>query len=679
MSFPDRAGRAASVAEAPRRRLANALRFLAIDAVEAAKSGHPGMPMGMADVAEVLWRNHLRHSPGDPAWPDRDRFILSNGHGSMLLYAALHLSGYDLPLDELKRFRQLHSKTPGHPEAGVTPGVETTTGPLGQGLANGVGMALAQKLLAAHFNRPGFPIVDHRTYVFLGDGCLMEGVSHEACSLAGTLGLGKLICLYDDNGISIDGHVGGWFSDDTAGRFRAYGWNVIGPIDGHDAQAVDDALRAADTSKGRPNLIICRTTIGWGSPNRADTHEVHGAPLGADEIEATRKALDWPHPPFEIPDDIRKSWCQRERGAAEVRRWQARFDAYRDNYPAEAAEFERRMRSELPSDWPGIVHELIDAARMATAPVATRKASQAALDVLVPALPELFGGSADLTGSNLTAVDASRPLHAQRVLGPGVNYLSYGVREFGMAAMMNGMALHGGFIPYGGTFLVFSDYARNAIRMSALMNLRVVYVLTHDSIGLGEDGPTHQPIEHVASLRLIPNLDVWRPGDAAETAVAWQMAIERKQGPSALVLSRQNLPQAACDAARIEGIRRGGYVLSEAAGGPPDRLLIATGSEVGLALDAQRRLADEGVRVRVVSMPSTSVFDRQDAAYREHVLPAGVRRVAVEAGIGDAWHKYVGLDGGVVGLVSFGESAPASALFALFGLTVERIVDVCRR
>ncbi|SEJ44784.1 transketolase [Paraburkholderia diazotrophica] len=664
-----------------RRRLANALRFLAIDAVEAAKSGHPGMPMGMADIAEVLWRDHLRHSPSDPSWPDRDRFVLSNGHGSMLLYAALHLSGYDLPLDELKRFRQLHAKTPGHPEVGLTPGVETTTGPLGQGLANGVGMAFAEKLLAARFNRAGFPIVDHHTYVFLGDGCLMEGVSHEAGSLAGTLGLGKLICFYDDNGISIDGHVSNWFTDDTAARFRAYGWNVIGPIDGHDALAVDAAIRDAHTnakaSGARPSLIVCRTTIGWGSPNKADTHDVHGAPLGADEIDATRRALDWDHPPFEIPDDVRANWSQRERGAARVREWNAMLEAYRVEYPDDAAEFERRMRGELPPDWPRITQQLVDVARDATGPTATRKSSQIALDVLVPELPELFGGSADLTGSNLTAVKASRRFVPGQAIDPHANYLSYGVREFGMMAIMNGMTLHGGFIPYGGTFLVFSDYARNAIRMSALMKQRVIHVLTHDSIGLGEDGPTHQPIEHLASLRLIPGLDVWRPCDTVETAIAWQMAIERANGPTSLVASRQNLPQATRDDTQMALVRRGGYVLSEATGGSPDVVIIATGSEVALALAAQRQLDEQGVCARVVSMPSTSVFDRQDAEYRAQVLPPGVRRVAVEAAHSDFWHKYVGPDGRVIGLASFGESAPAGELYAHFGVTVERVVEAC--
>ncbi|MFX1766966.1 transketolase [Paraburkholderia sp. A1RI-2L] len=676
MNHPSHAGR--EIAAPPsRRQLANALRFLAIDAVEVARSGHPGMPMGMADIAEVLWRDHLRHSPRDPSWPNRDRFVLSNGHGSMLLYAALHLSGYDLPLDELKRFRQLHSRTPGHPEYGLTPGVETTTGPLGQGLANSVGMAFAEQLLAVRFNRSGFPVVDHHTYVFLGDGCLMEGVSHEACSLAGTLGLGKLIAFYDDNGISIDGHVSGWFTDDTVARFRAYGWQVVGPLDGHDAAAVEAAIREAHADEARPTLIVCRTTIGWGSPNKADTHDVHGAPLGADEIAATRRALGWDHAPFEIPEAIRASWSEVECGAARVREWRALFEAYRIEYPDEAAEFERRTNGELPEDWPRISGQLIRAACDATAPCATRKSSQLALEVLVPALPELFGGSADLTGSNLTAVKASRAFVPRGTPDSHANYLSYGVREFGMMAMMNGMALHGGFIPYGGTFLVFSDYARNAIRMSALMKLRVIHVLTHDSIGLGEDGPTHQPVEHVASLRLIPGLDVWRPCDSVETAVAWQMAIERAHGPTSLVLSRQNLPQAPSNDARIEQIRKGGYVLSDSVDGAPEVVLIATGSEVSLAVEAQGRLVQQGVRVRVVSMPSTSVFDRQDAAYRVAVLPADVRRVAVEAAHGDFWHKYVGPDGKVIGLASFGESAPASELYAHFGVSVERIVEAC--
>jgi len=655
------------------RERANALRFLAIDAVNAAKSGHPGMPMGMADIAEVLWRRHLKHDPAAPRWPDRDRFVLSNGHGSMLLYAALHLTGYDLPLEELKNFRQLHSKTPGHPETGLTAGVETTTGPLGQGLANAVGMALAEKLLAAHFNRPGHALVDHRTWVFAGDGCLMEGVSHEACSLAGVFGLGKLVCFYDDNGISIDGKVKGWFRDDTAARFKAYGWNVVGPIDGHDTRAVEAAIEAAKAETARPTLVICRTTIGWGAPHAAGTHEVHGAPLGADETAATRAALGWRYGPFEVPDALRAPWDSREAGRAVHGEWDRRFAAYAREHPELAAEFSRRMKGDLPGDWQQTAAAVLAAARAVTAPTASRKSSQNALELLVPAVPELLGGSADLTWSNLTAVKASASVDAN----PGGNYIHYGVREFGMAALMNGLALHGGFIPYGGTFAVFSDYARSGIRMSALMGTRAVYVLTHDSIGLGEDGPTHQPVEHAASLRLIPNLDVWRPCDGVETAVAWQAAVERSAGPTALLLSRQNLPQAAAQSAQIE-ILRGGYVLADSAA-PAQVVLIATGSEVSLALEAQKLLADDGVAARVVSMPSTSVFDRQDAAWQTKVLPPGVPRVAVEAGQPDCWRKYVGLQGAVLGIASFGESAPAGKLYAHFGLTAAAIAAAARR
>jgi len=655
------------------RERANALRFLAIDAVNAAKSGHPGMPMGMADITEVLWRHHLKHDPAAPRWPDRDRFVLSNGHGSMLLYAALHLTGYDLPLEELKNFRQLHSKTPGHPETGLTAGVETTTGPLGQGLANAVGMALAEKLLAAHFNRPGHALVDHRTWVFVGDGCLMEGVSHEACSLAGVFGLGKLVCFYDDNGISIDGKVKGWFRDDTAARFKAYGWNVVGPIDGHDTRAVEAAIEAAKAETARPTLVICRTTIGWGAPHAAGTHEVHGAPLGADETAATRAALGWRYGPFEVPDALRAQWDGREAGRAVHGEWDRRFAAYAREHPELAAEFSRRMKGDLPGDWQQTAAAVLAAARAVTAPTASRKSSQNALELLVPAVPELLGGSADLTWSNLTAVKASASVDAN----PGGNYIHYGVREFGMAALMNGLALHGGFIPYGGTFAVFSDYARSGIRMSALMGTRAVYVLTHDSIGLGEDGPTHQPVEHAASLRLIPNLDVWRPCDGVETAVAWQAAVERSAGPTALLLSRQNLPQAAAQSAQIE-ILRGGYVLADSAA-PAQVVLIATGSEVSLALEAQKLLADDGVAARVVSMPSTSVFDRQDAAWQTKVLPPGVPRVAVEAGQPDCWRKYVGLQGAVLGIASFGESAPAGKLYAHFGLTAAAIAAAARR
>jgi transketolase len=655
---------------AGRRHLANALRFLAIDAVEAAKSGHPGMPMGMADIAEVLWRDHLKHDPAEPHWADRDRFVLSNGHGSMLLYALLHLTGYDLPLEELKRFRQLHSKTPGHPETGLTPGVETTTGPLGQGLANAVGMALAEKLLAAEFNRPGLPIVDHRTYAFLGDGCLMEGVSHEVCSLAGVWKLGKLVCFYDDNGISIDGHVAGWFADDTAARFRAYGWNVVGPIDGHDAAIVDQAIRIAHTNGDAPTLVICRTTIGWGAPKMAGTHEVHGAPLGADEAKATRAALGWEHGAFDVPVETRAAWDARAQGAARHAVWEALFARYRVQHPAEAAEFERRMLGELPEDWAATARAVLDGARAITAATATRKSSQQALERMVTDLPELLGGSADLTWSNLTAVEASRPLGAA-----GGNYLHYGVREFGMAAIMNGVSLHRGFIPYGGTFAVFSDYARSGIRMSALMKQRVVYVLTHDSIGLGEDGPTHQPVEHATALRAIPNLEVWRPCDGIETAVAWRSALERDDGPTTLLLSRQNLPQIARDDAMLAGIAAGGYVLSDAVGDAPVAVIIATGSEVAIALDAQKLLATRGIAARVVSMPSTTRFDAQPVAYLRSVLPPKVPRIAVEAGHPDFWRKYVGLEGRVVGIASFGDSAPAAALYEHFGLTANAVAD----
>jgi transketolase len=656
------------------RERANALRFLAIDAVNAAKSGHPGMPMGMADIAEVLWRRHLKHDPAAPAWADRDRFVLSNGHGSMLLYALLHLTGYDLPLEELKSFRQLHSRTPGHPEAGLTPGVETTTGPLGQGLANAVGMALAEKLLAARFNRPGHQIVDHRTWVFLGDGCLMEGVSHEACSLAGVFGLARLACFYDDNGISIDGKVKGWFRDDTAARFRAYGWNVVGPVDGHDTLAIEAAIEAAKAESARPTLVICRTTIGWGAPTAAGTHEVHGAPLGADETAATRAALGWNHGPFEVPQALRAQWDGRAAGRARHGDWQQRFDAYAREHPLLAAEFTRRMKGELPADWTETAEAVLAAARTVTAPTASRKSSQNVLEMLVPAVPELLGGSADLTWSNLTAVKASASIDAN----PGGNYVHYGVREFGMAALMNGIALHGGFIPYGGTFAVFSDYARSGIRMSALMKTRAIYVLTHDSIGLGEDGPTHQPVEHAASLRLIPNLDVWRPCDSVETATAWRAAVERANGPAALLLSRQNLPQIARSAAAESAIARGGYVLVDSAGGAPQVVLIATGSEVALAIEAQKLLAEQGIGARVVSLPCTSAFDRQPADWQAQVLPPGVPRVAVEAGQPEYWRKYVGLDGAAIGIAGFGESAPAGKLYAHFGLTAEAIAGAAR-
>ncbi len=658
------------------REMANAIRALAMDAVQAANSGHPGMPMGMAEIAVALWGRHLKHAPANPRWADRDRFMLSNGHGSMLLYALLHLTGYDLPMAELRRFRQLGSKTPGHPEVGHAPGVETTTGPLGQGIANAVGMAIAEKQLAAHFNRPGFDLIDHHSYVFLGDGCMMEGVSHEACSLAGTLGLGKLVAFYDDNGISIDsdkGHITSWFTDDVPKRFAAYGWQVIPNVDGHDVDAVDRAIRKAKREKARPTLICCKTVIAKGAPNKANTGAAHGAPLGEAEIAATRVAIGWPHPPFEIPQPVYDAWDARAKGKRAERRWQKLFAAYEAAHPELAADFRRRMAGELPRDFAARVDDLVKELDAKAETVATRKASQIALEAIKPALPELLGGSADLTGSNLTMVKASKVIGREG----GGNYLFYGVREFGMCAVMNGVALHGGFIPYGGTFLVFSDYARNALRMAALMKLRVIYVFTHDSIGLGEDGPTHQPIEHAATLRLIPNLDVWRPGDTVESALAWAAALERANGPTALLYSRQNVPFITRDAATLANVRRGGYVLSEAQGAPR-AVLIATGSEVALALAAQKRLAAEGIAVRVVSMPSTSVFDREDASYRAEVLPRGVPRIAVEAGVTAGWRKYVGLEGAVVGIDRFGESAPAGELFRHFGFTAENVANTVK-
>jgi len=661
---------------APTRDMANAIRALAMDAVQAANSGHPGMPMGMAEIAVALWGRHLKHNPANPAWPDRDRFMLSNGHGSMLQYALLHLTGYDLPMAELRRFRQLGSKTPGHPEVGHTPGIETTTGPLGQGVANAVGMAIAEKLLAAHFNRPGFDVVDHHSYVFMGDGCMMEGVSHEACSLAGTLGLGKLIAFYDDNGISIDsdkGQITSWYTDDVPKRFAGYGWQVIPNVDGHDVDAVDRAIRKAKREKTRPTLICCKTTIAKGAPNKANTGSAHGAPLGEAEIAATRAAIGWPHPPFEIPQPVYDAWDARAKGKRAERRWKKLFAAYEAAHPELAADFQRRMAGALPRDFAERVAALVQELEAKAETVATRKASQIALEAIKPSLPELLGGSADLTGSNLTMVKASQVIGREN----GGNYLFYGVREFGMCAMMNGAALHGGFIPYGGTFLVFSDYARNAIRMAALMKLRVIYVFTHDSIGLGEDGPTHQPIEHAGSLRLIPNLDVWRPCDTVESALAWAAALERRDGPTALLYSRQNVPFIPRTPAALAGVRRGGYVLSEAQGAAR-AVLIATGSEVALALEAQKRLAAEGIPVRVVSMPSTSLFDRQEGAYRAGVLMHGVPRVAVEAGVTDAWRKYVGLEGGVVGIDRFGESAPAGELFKHFGFTAEHVADTVK-
>ncbi|MBX3623090.1 MAG: transketolase [Rhizobacter sp.] len=652
---------------------ANALRFLAIDAVQAANSGHPGMPMGMADIAEALWRHHLKHDPADPHWPDRDRFVLSNGHGSMLLYALLHLTGYDLPLDELKRFRQLHSRTPGHPEVGLTPGVETTTGPLGQGIANAVGMALAEKLLADEFNRPGHTVVDHRTYAFLGDGCLMEGISHEACSLAGTWRLNKLVMFYDDNGISIDGEVTGWFTDDTPRRFEAYGWTVIRGVDGHDAAALDAAITAAQASD-KPVLVCCKTTIGHGSPHRAGTADVHGAPLGADEVALTRQQLGWTAPPFETPPAIAAAWSARERGAAAHADWATRLDAYARQHPDLARELMRRLRpgASLGAEAQSALATACANAENRRASVATRKASQDVLQVLGPATPELLGGSADLTGSNLTHWKGHRALKAQ---GTG-NHVHYGVREFGMAAIMNGVALHGGLRPFGGTFLAFSDYARNAVRMSALMKLPVVHVYTHDSIGLGEDGPTHQPVEHAASLRLIPGLDVWRPADATETAVAWREAMHRIDGPSALLLTRQALPHAGDGTPRLDAIARGAYVLRKPA--HEQLVIVASGSEVGVALGAAQLLAQEGIAARVVSMPCMNVYERQDAAYRRDTLPRHLPRLAVEAGSSGLWWKFVGEDGDVVGLDRFGESAPAGELFKLFGFTAEAVAARAR-
>ena len=651
--------------------LANAIRALAMDAVQAANSGHPGAPMGMADIAEVLWNRVMRHNPANPDWPNRDRFVLSNGHGSMLIYALLHLTGYDLGIEDIKQFRQLHSKTPGHPEYGYTPGVETTTGPLGQGLANAVGMALAEKTLAGQFNREGHSVVDHHTWVFLGDGCLMEGVSHEACSLAGTLGLGKLIAIYDDNGISIDGEVEGWFTDDTPGRFEAYGWQVIPAVDGHDAAAVEAALLAAKAESSRPTLVCCKTVIGKGSPNKQGTESCHGAALGEDEVALTREALQWPHAPFEVPEDIREGWDCRAVGAEQEAVWQTRFDAYRGSHPDLADELLRRLRGQLPANFDEQADAYISDCVAAAADVASRKASQQTLNALGPWLPELLGGSADLAGSNLTLWSGAKGITAGDAAG---NYVYYGVREFAMAAVMNGVALHGGFIPYGATFLIFMEYARNAVRMSALMGQRVLYVFTHDSIGLGEDGPTHQPVEQLTALRATPNLHTWRPCDAVESAIAWKQAVKRDSGPTALVFSRQTLPSQVANAEHVAGAHRGGYVLMSEQGSL-DAILIATGSEVSLAVEAAARLSGEGRGIRVVSMPCAEVFDAQEAGYREAVLPSEVlARVAVEAGHTDFWYKYVGLDGRVVGMTSFGESAPAAALFQHFGLTVDNVV-----
>lgn len=654
-----------------RRERANAIRALSMDAVQKANSGHPGAPMGMADIAEVLWRDFLKHNPSNPNFADRDRFVLSNGHGSMLIYSLLHLTGYDLSIDDLQNFRQLHSKTPGHPEYGYTPGVETTTGPLGQGIANAVGFAIAEKVLGAQFNREGHAIVDHNTYVFLGDGCMMEGISHEVCSLAGTLGLGKLVAFYDDNGISIDGEVEGWFTDDTPKRFEAYGWQVIRNVDGHDAEEIKMAIETARKSVDQPTLICCKTTIGFGSPNKQGKEECHGAPLGNDEIALTRAALGWNHGPFEIPAEIYAEWDAKAAGAAAEAAWNDKFAAYAAAFPELAAEFKRRIAGELPADFAEKAAAYIKDVAEKGETIASRKASQNALNAFGPLLPEFLGGSADLAGSNLTLWKGCKGVSAEDASG---NYMFYGVREFGMSAIMNGIALHGGFVPYGATFLIFMEYARNAVRMSALMKKRVLYVFTHDSIGLGEDGPTHQPIEQLASLRGTPNLDTWRPADAVESAVAWKYAIERADGPSALVFSRQNLPHQPRDAQQLADVARGGYVLKDC-GGEPELILIATGSEVGLAVAAYDKLTAAGRKVRVVSMPSTSVFDQQDAAYKQDVLPLQVgARIAIEASHADYWYKYVGLEGRIIGMTSFGESAPAPALFEEFGFTVDNVV-----
>lgn len=656
-----------------RKHLADAIRVLSMDAVQKANSGHPGAPMGMADIAEVLWNDFLKHNPTNPNWADRDRFVLSNGHGSMLIYSLLHLSGYDLPMEELKKFRQLHSKTPGHPERGYTVGVETTTGPLGQGIANGVGMALAEKILAAQFNREGHTVVDHHTYVFLGDGCMMEGVSHEACSLAGTLGLGKLIAFYDDNGISIDGHVEGWFTDDTAKRFEAYGWHVIRAVDGHNADAIKAAIQEAQSVTARPTLIITKTIIGFGSPNKQASHDCHGSPLGLEEVALVRKTLGWEYEPFVIPADVYAGWDAKAKGAAAEKSWEEKFAAYKAAYPELAAEFERRViKGDLPADFAAKAEAFIQESQAKGEKIASRKASQNAIALFAEVLPELLGGSADLAGSNLTLVKASKGVEAADASG---NYVYYGVREFGMSAIMNGVSAHGGFIPYGATFLMFQQYAANAVRMSALMKLQNIFVYTHDSIGQGEDGPTHQPIEVLATLRMTPNMDTWRTADATETAVSWKAAVERKTGPTSLVFSRQNLDAFARTPEQVANIAKGGYVLVDSQG-EPDAILIATGSEVGVTVKAAEALKAKGKNVRVVSMPSTSVFDRQDAAYKESVLPSNVSaRVAVETAAADYWYKYVGFDGRVVGMTTFGESAPGPALLEYFGFTVDNIVS----
>ena len=654
--------------------LTSAVRALAMDAVQKANSGHPGAPMGMAEIAEVLWIHHLRHNPANPNWVDRDRFILSNGHGSMLIYALLHLTGYDLSIEDIKQFRQLHSKTPGHPEYGYTPGVETTTGPLGQGITNAVGMALAEKILASEFNRPGFDIVNHYSYTFLGDGCLMEGISHESCSLAGTLGLGKLICFYDDNGISIDGHVEGWFSDDTPKRFEAYGWHVVSDVNGHDPVAIEAAIAEAKQATGKPSIICCKTVIGMGSPNKEGTHAVHGAALGEEEIAASRARIGWNYPPFEIPKEVYDAWDGRTKGKKIEAEWDQKFNEYTKKYPSESAEFKRRIAGDLPANWREHAEKAITQVNEKAETIASRKASQNAIEDLAPALPELVGGSADLAGSNLTLWSGSKGISNET----GGNYIYYGVREFGMSAIMNGLSLHGGIIPYGATFLMFSEYARNALRMAALMKIRNLFVFTHDSIGLGEDGPTHQAVEQTATLRYIPNMDVWRPCDSVESTVSWARSIERKDGPSTLIFSRQNLPFQKRNAATIKLIDRGGYILSEASDGKPQAIIIATGSEIGLAMSAQQVLAESGISVRVVSMPCTSLFDRQDQAYKDSVLLNGVKRVAVEAGTADFWYKYVGLEGAVVGMTTFGESAPAGDLFNHFGFTVDNVVKTVK-
>jgi len=653
---------------ASRRKLANAIRALAMDAVQKAKSGHPGAPMGMADIAEVLWNDHLKHNPKDPKWADRDRFVLSNGHGSMLLYSLLHLTGYDLPMDQLKSFRQLHSQCAGHPEYGYAPGIETTTGPLGQGIANGVGFAMAEKLMAHQFNKPGHDIVDHHTYVFMGDGCLMEGISHEACSLAGTWGLGKLIAFWDDNNISIDGHIDAWYTDDTVKRFEAYNWHVVS-VDGHDPEAINAAIEEAKKVTDKPSLICCKTIIGFGSPNKSGSHDCHGAALGEEEVALTRKELGWDYEPFEIPEDVYEGWDATAKGAKVEGEWNEKFAAYEKEYPELAAEFKRRMAGDLPNDWEQAAANLIADMNAKKENLATRQASQKCIAALAPTLPEFIGGSADLTGSNLTSCDSFTHVDGKK---PG-NYISYGVREFGMFAIMNGMALHGGVLPYGGTFHMFSDYAKSALRMAALMKIRTIAVLTHDSIGQGEDGPTHQPIENTAAMRLIPNMDVWRPADTTETAVSWVMAVERMTGPTSLVLTRQGVPFIERTDEQIAAIRKGAYVISEA-NGSPDVIIIATGSEVNLAIKAKEALASDGVNARVVSMPSTSVFDRQDQAYKDSILIPGVKRVAVEAGVTDYWYKYVGLEGGVVGIDTFGESAPGAVVMEHFGFTVENVV-----